>query len=306
MHAFFWKAIAFIISVILPLFNIPVDIDPIIVKNEDIEIVDSSHEMSYNSDGNQNIFFSYEEFMIYCNTINKSNGMEEYAKTIDKDFFDDNNLVIVDVTRSSSGEKVFLKSVTENGTKLSIAYSLVSDMGVDLCVICYDSICIKTSKLIYEVEITEESKETLPFINKKSGPFFNIVDAEKTNNPEEEIELTYLFKDYDSWQKFLAKNEWKFYGYADKINKNFFESNNLGLVFSPIGNSETETRICEFNPSSKEIEVTCYNVSQPSIGLTVIGFNAVFVNISKETESIKATYTDYSVPFMLDGTLPMR
>lgn len=305
MQAFIQRIILFIISVILPFLNIPIEIEPIIVESADIEIIDSSHGLPYSSDGYQSIFFCYDEFMLYCNTTNKSDNMKEYAKTIDRDFFKHNNLVIIDVTRAASNEKVFLKSAEENGTTLSVAYSLVSDMGVGLTVICYDSICVKTSKLINKVEITEKDRVQLPFLNRKSDQFFNIVDAEK-NNPEEEIDLTYVFKDYESWQKFFNESDWRFYGYADQISEEFFEKNNLGLVFSPIGNSETETRIQEFNPCKNEIELTCYNVIQPSVGLDIIGYNAIFLKVSKETESIKATYTDYFADFMLDGSQPMR
>ena len=304
MQTFIWKIIAFIISVILPFLNIPVEIEPIIINSTDVEVVDSSHGLSYSQDGYQYIFYGYDEFMLYCNTINKSDGMSDYAKTIGKDFFDNHNLVILDVTCVDSGEKVFPKFVAENGTKLSVAYSLVSDMGVSLSVICYNSLCIKTSKLINEIEITEKERVFLPFLNQKSGPFFNIVGAEKHNDTEEEFPLTYVFDDYESWQSFLNKNEWSFCGYTYRINEDYFKNNNLGLVFSPIGNSETETRIQEFDPSENEIELTCYNIIQPSVALAVTGYNAVFLNVSKETESIKATYTDYFADFMLDGSLP--
>lgn len=304
MQAIMWKIIAFIVSVILPFLNIPVEIEPIIINSTDVEVIDSSHGLPYRQDGYQYIFFSYNEFMRYCSTINKSDGMEEYAKTINRDFFESHNLVIIDVTCADSAEKVFPKSVTENGTKLSVAYSLVSDMSVSASVICYDSLCIKTSKLINKVEITEKERVPLPFLNQKSSPFFNIVGAEKSDDPEEEFTLTYVFKDYASWQSFLNENEWRFYGYADQINEEYFESNNLGLVFSPIGDSETETRIQEFDPFQKEIELMCYNITQPSVALAVIGYNAVFLNVSKGTESIKAIYTDYFADFMLDGSLP--
>lgn len=307
MHAFLWKTIAFIISVILPFLNIPIEIEPIIIESSDIEIVDCSHEMNINKEEQYNIFYSYDEFLLYCSTTNKSNGMKEYAKTIDRDFFKDNNLVIIDVSRADATERVYLNSAVENGTTLSLGYSLVSDLLGGIQVVCCDSICIKTSKLINEIEITNREKVYLPFYNIESCSFFSIVDAEKSDNPEEEIDLTYVFKDYESWQKFLAENGWKFYGYTDQITEELFESNNLGLVFSPISNSATETRIGDFNPmlDETEMELTCYNVSQPSIALAVDGYNAVFVKISKATESINAAYIDYSVPFMLDGTLPI-
>lgn len=304
MRAVIWKIIAFIISVILPFLNIPVEIEPIIINPNDVEVIDSSHGLPYIQDEYQYIFSGYNEFMRYCSTINKSDGMKEYAKTISKDFFESHNLVIIDATCADSAEKVFPKSVAENGTKLSVAYSLVSDMSVALSVIGYNSLCIKTSKLINKVEITEKERVFLPFLNQKTSPFFNIVGAEKSDDPEEEFAMTYVFKDYESWQNFLNENEWRFYGYTDGINEDYFKSKNLGLVFSPIGDSETQTRIQEFDPSEKEIELMCYNITQPSVALAVIGYNAVFLNVSKGTESIKATYTDYFADFMLDGSLP--
>lgn len=300
--------IAFIVSVLLPFLNIPIEFEPVYLTNSEVTIIDSSHGININQNERYNIFYSYDEFMLYCSTTNTSDGMKEYAETIDKDFFKDNNLVIIDVARANAVERVYLNSAVENGTTLSLGYTLASDLLGGIQVICCDSICVKTSKLINEIEITNREKVHLPFYNVESCSFFSIVDAEKSDNPEEEIDLTYVFKDYESWRIFLAESGWRFYGYTEQINEELFESNNLGLVFSPVGNSAAETRIGDFNPmlDEKEMELTCYNVSQPSIALAVEGYNAVFIKTSKATEAINATYIDYSVPFMLDRTLPMR
>lgn len=308
MHAFLWKIIAFIVSVLLPFLNIPIEIEPIYLTDSEVTIIDSSDGINIDQNERYNIFYSYDEFLLYCNTTNTSGGMKEYAETIDKDFFKDKNLVIIDVARVNAVERVYLNSAVENGTTLSLGYTLASDLLGGIQAICCDSICVKTSKLINEVEITNREKIYLPFFNIESCSFFSIVDAVKSDNPEEEIELTYVFKDYDSWQIFLAESGWEFSGYTDQINKELFESNNLGLVFSPISNSATETRIGDFESmlDEQEMELTCYNVSQPTISLAVEGYNAVFIKTSKATETINATYIDYSVPFMLDRTLPMR
>ena len=81
--------------------------------------------------------------------------MREYAESLGEDFFEENNLVIVDVTLSGTAEKAFISSVTENGDTLNLQYYTkdVADMGC--CVICYDSICIKTSKQITKVNAIE-------------------------------------------------------------------------------------------------------------------------------------------------------
>lgn len=308
MQTFFWKIIAFIVSVLLPFLNVPIEIEPVYLTNSDVAIIDSSHGMNISQKERYNIFYSYDEFMLYCSAINTSDEMKEYAETIDKDFFKDNNLVIIDVARANAVERVYLNSAVENGTTLSLGYTLATDLLGGIQVICCDSICVKTSKLINEIEITSREKVHLPFYNVESCSFFSIVDAEKSDKPEEEIDLTYVFKDYESWQIFLAESGWKFSGYAEQINEELFKNNNLGLVFSPISNSATETRIGDFEAmlDEKEMELICYNVSQPTISLAVEGYNAVFIKTSKTTETINATYIDYSVPFMLDRTLPMR
>ncbi|MBQ3007613.1 MAG: hypothetical protein IJD78_08645 [Clostridia bacterium] len=311
MQAFLWKIIAFIVSVLLPFLNIPIEFEPVYLTNSDVAVIDSSHGINMKENERCNIFYSYDEFMLYCSTLNTSDEMKEYAETIDKAFFKDKNLVIIDVARANAVERVYLNSAVENGTTLSLGYTLATDLLVGIQVICCDSICVKTSKLINEVEITSREKVHLPFYNVESCSFFSIVDAVKSDNPEEEIDLTYVFEDYESWQIFLAESGWKFSGYTEKINEELFESNNLGLVFSPISNSATETRIADFNPYSdeKEMELICYNVSQPTVKWAFpyfgTGYNAVFIKTSKATEAISATYIDCSVPFMLDRTLPI-
>ena len=81
--------------------------------------------------------------------------MKEYADNLGEDFFDENNLVIVDVELADTAEKAFVASSTESGNILNLQYYTkdVADIGAD--VICYDSICIKVSKNITKVNTVE-------------------------------------------------------------------------------------------------------------------------------------------------------
>lgn len=148
---------AFIVSVLIMIFGAPTDFDPVEknpvnVENEKIEII--SNNYGINTSGKY-VFEEYEDFENYYLTINQSNEMREYAESLGEDFFEENNLVIVDVTLADTAEKAFVSSVTENGDTLNLQYYTkdVADMGC--CVICYDSICIKVSKDITKVNAIE-------------------------------------------------------------------------------------------------------------------------------------------------------
>lgn len=148
---------AFIVSVLIMIFGIPTDFDPIEknpvkVETEKIEII--GNNFGINTTGKY-IFNSSTAFGVYYYTVNQSNEMREYAANLGEDFFEENNLIIVDVALPSTAEKVFVSSATEIGDTLSLQYysQRVAEIGAD--VICYDSICIIVSKNITKVNALE-------------------------------------------------------------------------------------------------------------------------------------------------------
>lgn len=147
---------AFIISVLVTIFGIPSDFNPIdpteSIETEKIEII--SNNYGINNSGKY-VFDNLAGFSVYCYTINRSNEMKEYADNLGEDFFEENNLVIVDVTLADTAEKAFVASATESENTLNLQYYTkdVADIGAD--VICYDSICIKVSKNITKINAVE-------------------------------------------------------------------------------------------------------------------------------------------------------
>lgn len=152
MFDFFEKITAFLISVLVMIFGIPSDLSPVNspqnIETEKIEII--SNNYGINTDG-EYVFDNFAQLGVYCYTVNRSNEMKEYTDTLGDDFFEENNLVIVDVTLADTAEKAFVASAVENGDTLNLQYYTkdIADMGA--CVICYDSICIKVSKNITKV-----------------------------------------------------------------------------------------------------------------------------------------------------------
>ena len=152
MFNFIERITAFIVLI----FGIPTDFNPIdppnSIETEKIEII--SNNYGINNSGKY-VFDNSTAFEVYCYTVNRSNEMKEYADNLGEDFFDENNLVIVDVELADTAEKAFVASSTESGNILNLQYYTkdVADIGAD--VICYDSICIKVSKNITKVNTVE-------------------------------------------------------------------------------------------------------------------------------------------------------
>ena len=147
---------AFIISVLVTIFGIPSDFNPIdppeSIETEKIEIIGNNYGI--NNSGKY-VFDNFAGFSVYCYTINRSNEMKEYADNLGEDFFEENNLVIVDVTLADTAEKSFVASATESGNTLNLQYYTKDVADIGACVICYDSICIKVSKNITKINAVE-------------------------------------------------------------------------------------------------------------------------------------------------------
>lgn len=156
MFNFFEKITSFLISVFVMIFGIPSDLNPVNpptdIESEKIEIISNDYDL--NTTGKY-VFDNFTDLGAYCFTVNRSNRMKEYADSLGENFFDENNLVIVDVTLADTAEKAFVASAVENGNTLNLQYYKKDVADVGACVICYDSICIKVSKSITKVNAVE-------------------------------------------------------------------------------------------------------------------------------------------------------
>lgn len=145
------KIIAFLVSIIMAFIGFPSDGTP--VETDKTEIIYNSFS-GLNSDG-EYVFDSYDEFLLYTTTVNRSEKMQEYAQSITPDFFENNNLAIIDITLADSAETTELISAVENGDLLTVKYHIFSTADVAAAVICYESICIVTSKQISRINSVE-------------------------------------------------------------------------------------------------------------------------------------------------------
>ena len=156
MFNFIERITAFIVSVLVMIFGIPSDFNPIdppnSIETEKIEIISNNYGINI---AGKYVFDNSTAFEVYCYTVNRSNEMKEYADNLGEDFFKENNLVIVDVELADTAEKAFVASATESGNILNLQYYTKDVADIGACVICYDSICIKVSKNITKVNAVE-------------------------------------------------------------------------------------------------------------------------------------------------------
>lgn len=143
---------ALIILLVAMIFGfLPDEKSPIVVPTENIEIISNTEGVDK---GGKYVFDNYDEFRFYCLTVNQSKEMEEYAESLGKEYFEEHNLVIVDVVLADIKDKTYFVSAKENNETLNIGYSIVAlDAGDG--VVCVDSICVKASKNITKVTVVE-------------------------------------------------------------------------------------------------------------------------------------------------------
>lgn len=149
--SFISKIIALIVSVIMLAFGFPTIGEP--TDTEKIKTVYNSS--SGLSEAGEYLITSHEELDDYIANVNQSAAMKEYADTVPDDFFDNNNLAIIDVVLADTAETTELLSAAENGNVLTVKYHVFSAAEVAATVICYESICIATSKQISEINSIE-------------------------------------------------------------------------------------------------------------------------------------------------------
>ncbi len=161
MQAVFTKVISFILSVLAPLTGLFTDGTPVASNN--IAVIDGGWSLSESVHGTEaKVITTYEEFNACFAGIKTDEDSEEYAflSSVDESYFENGNLAVVTVTLADTGEYVVVESAAEKGSTLKISYT-VEDLGMGATVICYDAICVKTSKNITKIESTEKGGFTM-------------------------------------------------------------------------------------------------------------------------------------------------
>lgn len=143
---------ALIISFIAMFFGFLSNEKPIATPNENIEIVNNTDGVY---EGGKYVFDNYDDFHLYCLMVNQSKEMREYAESLGEDYFEEHNLVIVDVVLANTRGKTYFISSKETCDTIDIHYSVVNTSDVWNDVVCIDSICVKTGKNITKVTAVE-------------------------------------------------------------------------------------------------------------------------------------------------------
>lgn len=257
------------------------------------------------SDGNYRVFYTYDEWKAFTENIS-NHEMREFAGQYDEALFKEHSLVVADVMLGSSDWKVKVVSANQNIATLKINYMQVQEDMVGFQVLCFNTIFAVTEKYVAKVDLNEMEPMEIPFLIEESIPnFYSIVEANPTGEYPEEFGMkSYLFSDYESWKAFNDSGKWDFKGYADSVNEEYFETKNLVLVISTLPDSSYSLRIGYPLEEYGTLKVSCYSVDEGGVALAVEGFEVAFIETSKNAESIELTNGgDFSVPFMLDGSV---
>lgn len=269
-----------------------------------VEVVDQySYNIFESEDDEYRVFGSYIEWKLFRETCQ----MNDCSFEIDKDFFKNNNLVLLNVMLPDTRHTVELGYVYEAGSKLILEYVRAAHPFFGSEAITYKSVFVPTSKTISEVSLKKHEDVSLPFYNTESvEDAFTIDEADFNYNGENEIPNDWfnVFSDYESWSAYLDSGVFEFDGYADEVDEEYFESKNLVVGIVGLGSPMSRLRINLPHENGDTLELECYSVSQPGYYPDIEYYEAVFVEVSKEIDSVNESVEDFSVPFVLDGSLP--
>lgn len=269
------------------------------------EVVSSGSDMRLN-EGTPVICRSYKEFEIFCKASN-SNQLEEYAKELDKELFNNFNIVAVNIEIPDPSHSIYVTSAFENGTKLEIEYIQVSYPYVSTDVISYETIILFTSKSVLRVEMTRGENMDLDFYPEDfSYSVYSIATADPVAPyyPEDEgcFEGYFIFEDYESWAEFRDNGNWKFSNYTDiAANESFFERNNLVVCITTHSSGGYSLCFSDISESESDAKIELYSVYEPGIHIDAINYNAAMVAVSKDIKTADVNYHMIDVPFRIDG-----
>lgn len=305
MQAIFFRIISLVLSFIFMItgYGSMIGGTPIV----DVEVYNlSMNGFLGNVDEAYRIFYTYSEWKAFCNGI-EDKEMKKFADGIEESDFEDRSLAVIDIEKSSSEWRVNVISANQDGTTLEINYMKVNEQDVGgFQLICYATIFAFTdNKYVSKVELNEREKMTVPFLIDNCVPrIYHISEAE---TKEESVELfgeeSHLFKDYESWNAFLESGKWEFKGCEHTFDEKYFERKNLAvtIISHDAGDS---LRISLPIENENTVEFTCYSVRDPKISPDILSFEAVFVETSKDVESISVATGEWiRIPFMLDGSV---
>ncbi len=145
MQAVFTKVISFILSILMPVTGLFAGGTP--VSSSDIAVLDGGISQD------KQIITTYEEFKA-C--FAKSTDENAFLSSINESYFENGNLAVICVTLADTAEEVIVTSAAEKGDTLKISYAVEDSGAIGATIICYSTICVKTSKSVTQIEATEK------------------------------------------------------------------------------------------------------------------------------------------------------
>ena len=145
MQAVFTKVISFILSIIMPVTGLFAGGTP--VSSSDIAVLDGGVSQD------KQIITTYEEFKA-C--FAKRTDENAFLSSINESYFENGNLAVICVTLADTAEEVIVTSAAEKGDTLKISYAVEDSGAIGATMICYSTICVKTSKSVTQIEATEK------------------------------------------------------------------------------------------------------------------------------------------------------
>lgn len=306
MTAIFYRIVSWIMSFVFAIvgYGSLIGGTPI----TDVRVYDRSmNGFLGDTDENYIIFYTYDEWEDFVEGITNP-MMKEFAEEYDESVFEEHSLVLADIMLSSSDWNAKVCSANQDVTTLKINYLRVRENTVGFQAICFNTIFAVTEKYIAKVEFNEMESMEIPFLIEESIPYFySVVDVDSDEELAEQFgSETFFFNDYESWENFIDSGKWEFDSYADSVNEEYFENRNLALLIVSHG-SGCQLRISQPTEEGNTWQYTYYSVSEPTVKLGIENLDAVFVETSKKVENVEfSNGGDFSVPFMLDGTVSVE
>lgn len=149
MQAVFTKVISFILSILMPVTGLFAGGTP--VASSDIAVLDGGISQD------KQIITTYEEFKAcFAERTDEESYENAFLNSINESYFENGNLAVICVTLADTAEEVIVTSAAEKGDTLKISYAVEDSGAIGATIICYSTICIKTSKSVTQIEATEK------------------------------------------------------------------------------------------------------------------------------------------------------
>lgn len=206
-------------------------------------------------------------------------SLEKY----DWKFFFNRNIVLVTVQLPDPGYTVKVDSVSENGEKLELSYTLAEGDGDYGQTVGYEVILVETSKNIKTVSVSGEKIENIPSIIPSDNYCF-IADEEDISYS---ANMTVVICSYNSLTSL-------FYPFPDalaKYDKKYFETENLAVVPVVLPGSAYELTVDSITENNDTIKVNYTVSSNGEVGTYAEIYKYIFVETNKNVVFVSATET---------------